>query len=143
MGVQIAIGAIGVAVLLGWYGATALEGVGTFQYYQTLGEFRAAEASGPVRVHGYVAEGSILRDLDARTVTFTVQEAAPHAGDGDGPTLRVRYASLEVPDLFKDGAEVVIEGSLDPRAQEFHATNVLAKCPSKFEAEETTRQASF
>jgi cytochrome c-type biogenesis protein CcmE len=44
----------------------------------------------------------------------------------------VVYASLEVPDLFKDGAEVVVEG--EPGAEAFHATNVLAKCPSKFEA---------
>lgn len=143
-GVQIAIGALAVAGLLGWYGWTALEGIGTFQYYQTLGELRAAEVSGPIRVHGYVAEGSILRDLDARTVTFTVQETPPHATPDDaGTTLRVRYASLEVPDLFKDGAEVVLEGTLAPQAEELHATNVLAKCPSKFEAEETTQQASF
>ena len=46
------------------------------------------------------------------------------------------YASLETPDLFKDGAEVVVEGELAYRDGSFHADNVLAKCPSKFEAAE-------
>jgi cytochrome c-type biogenesis protein CcmE len=45
----------------------------------------------------------------------------------------VEYLSLETPDLFKDGAEVVVEGKLAPSG-DFHATNLLAKCPSKFEA---------
>jgi cytochrome c-type biogenesis protein CcmE len=52
----------------------------------------------------------------------------------------VIYAGLETPDLFKDGAEVVVEGRL-AAAGTFHATNVLAKCPSKFEGKQA--QASL
>ena len=51
------------------------------------------------------------------------------------------YAGLETPDLFKDGAEVVVEGRLTATAGTFHATNVLAKCPSKFEGQQA--QASL
>jgi cytochrome c-type biogenesis protein CcmE len=40
-----------------------------------------------------------------------------------------------VPDLFKDGAEVVVEGRMDASQQLFVADQVLAKCPSKFQAQ--------
>jgi cytochrome c-type biogenesis protein CcmE len=132
-GVQIAVGAVLVVGLLGWYASSQIEG-GSFVYYQTLEEFRAAGDGGAVRVHGYVALGSIERDVDAKVVRFSVQNEPPHAGGSPGSPLQVVYASLETPDLFKDGAEVVVEGELRRGSAEFHATNVLAKCPSKFEA---------
>lgn len=132
-GVQIVVGASVVALLLGWYAWSRVEG-GAFVYYQTLGEFHGAAPVGqPVRVHGYVAERSIVRDVAAKRVRFSVQERAPHAGGPAGELLPVVYASLETPDLFKDGAEVVVEGHLG-RDGAFQATNVLAKCPSKFQA---------
>ncbi len=67
-GAQIAIGALVVAGLLGWYGYTNLGGE-SFTYYQTLAEFKAAgpppEGQG-LRVHGYVSNASIKRDLGAK-----------------------------------------------------------------------------
>ena len=132
-GVQIAIGAGCIALLLGWYGATQIS-EGAFEYYQTLGEFRSASATGrAARVHGYVVPGSIERDVEGRQVRFHVQNDPPHAGGPAGELLSVVYTSLEVPDLFKDGAEVVVEGRLPATNVAFQATNVLAKCPSKFE----------
>ena len=132
-GVQIALGALVIAGLVGWLGASR-SGDAAFTYFQTLSEFQASGAVGePVRVHGFVALGSIERDVAGKRVTFRVQEQAPHAGGSDAGALQVEYASLETPDLFKDGAEVVVEGALTPRG-DFHATNLLAKCPSKFEA---------
>jgi cytochrome c-type biogenesis protein CcmE len=138
-GVQIALGAAVCALLLGWYAQSALTEGATFTYYQTLDEFRAADhaaSARAARVHGFVALGSIERDVDDRNVRFRVQSEPPHAGGTPEDALAVRYASLEVPDLFKDGAEVVIEGRLrgSGASEVFHATNVLAKCPSKFEA---------
>ena len=44
------------------------------------------------------------------------------------------FSSLETPDLFKDGAEVVVEGRLSETGEVFHADKVMAKCPSKFES---------
>ena len=132
-GLQIAIGGVAIALLLGWYGMSRVD-EGGFVYYQTLGEYVAAgETHRPARVHGYVVPGTIDRDVEGQQVRFLVQETAPHAGGAAGPSMSVVYASLEVPDLFKDGAEVVVEGRLDG-GSDFHATNVLAKCPSKFEA---------
>jgi cytochrome c-type biogenesis protein CcmE len=133
-GLQIALGALLVAGLLGWYAASNLDRIGAFEYYQTLYEFRAAGVVGkPVRVHGFVALGSIERDVEQRQVRFGVVNDPPHAGGAPGEPLSVVYPTLETPDMFKDGAEVVVEGRLGEGAV-FRADNVLAKCPSKFEA---------
>jgi cytochrome c-type biogenesis protein CcmE len=146
-GARIAGGATLVALLLGWYAVGRLEAGATFTYYQTLAEFQGeglARAGEHARVHGYVATGSIERDLGGRRVRFAVQNDPPHAGAGSGPTLAVLYESLETPDLFKDGAEVVLEGQLvrGEAGDVFRADKLLAKCPSKFQAE-TPRTASF
>jgi cytochrome c-type biogenesis protein CcmE len=134
-GLQIAIGATLVAGLLGWYGLSQVE-EGGFVYYQTLAEFRAAGSpERAARVHGFVVPGSIERDIAGKRVSFRVQETAPHAGGGADGALPVIYLGLETPDLFKDGAEVVVEGRLASSAGTFHATNLLAKCPSKFEGQ--------
>jgi len=137
-GAQIAIGALLVAALLGWYGYSNMGAGATFQYYQTLAELQAAgpPAGQSMRVHGYVATASIERDLATKQVRFAVQNDPPHAGSPAGTTLPVVFQSLETPDLFRDGAEVVVEGRIEGRgdATIFVAQNVLAKCPSKCEA---------
>ena len=64
-GAQIALGAMVIATLLGWYSYTALEGEGSYRYYKTLEEFRADSpeiGSGSLRLHGYVALDSIDRN---------------------------------------------------------------------------------
>ena len=138
-GIQIAIGAAAIAALLGWWGATQMDAGMSFQYFQDLNEFHqnAPKMVGrSARVHGYVANASIERDLESKLVRFAVQNTPPHAGGPVGETLSVVYASLDTPDLFKDGAEVVVEGQLvmNRGSRVFEADNVLAKCPSKFEA---------
>ena len=136
-GLQVAGGATLIAALLGWYALTNLEPGAAFTYYQSLDEFRAsqeAQSGAHARVHGYVARDSIRRDVEGRRVHFAVQNDPPHApGSGTGTPLQVEFASLETPDLFKDGAEVVIEGRMLADASRFEADRVLAKCPSKFE----------
>ncbi|MCG8592568.1 MAG: cytochrome c maturation protein CcmE [Proteobacteria bacterium] len=139
-GAQIAVGAGAIALLLVWFAVTNLGSDGAYRYYQTLAEFQAAgdEVLGEsLRVHGYVAAESIQRDVPGKRVHFAVQNDPPHRAGAAGPTLKVVYESLETPDLFKDGAEVVVEGQMERRDAEavFVAHNVLAKCPSKFEAE--------
>ena len=61
-----------------------------------------------------------------------------------GPLLPVVFASLETPDLFKDGAEVVVEGQFRAAdAGTFHADKVMAKCPSKFEGMDPAQAAAL
>ena len=139
-GIQIAIGATAIALLLGWYGMSQIDDGLSFQYFQDLDEFHESAndmVGRSARVHGYVAEKSIERDLEGKRVRFSVQNTPPHAGGPIGETLTVVYESLETPDLFKDGAEVVVEGQLVMArgAHVFEANNVMAKCPSKFEAQ--------
>ncbi len=142
-GAQLTLGALLVAGLLAWYGYTNLGEGSSFTYYQTLDEFAAADVAAggqALRVHGYVAMESIERDLEGRQVRFVVQNDPPHAAATTSESrLAVVYQSLETPDLFKDGAEVVVEGRLQQagadRGTVFVADNVMAKCPSKFQAE--------
>ena len=138
-GAQIAIGATAIALLLGWFASTQLNEGLSFQYFQNLDQFhsQATRMVGrSARVHGYVAAESIERDLEGQRVRFSVQNNPPHSGGPIGQTLIVEYGSLETPDLFKDGAEVVVEGQLvmSQGNSIFVADNVMAKCPSKFEA---------
>ena len=145
-GVQLAGGATAIALLLGWYAIGQLESGTSFTYYKSLAEFQTAAITGePARVHGYVAEGSIDRDVAALEVRFSVQNDPPHAGGEPGPLLSVVFASLEIPDLFKEGAEVVVEGKLlsAGAGRQFHADKVMAKCPSKFEGADPTQAASL
>ena len=139
-GAQIAGGATVIALLLGWYAASNLEPGAAFRYFKQLDEFlaHAAEHEGKhTRVHGYVALESIDRDLEAKQVRFSIQNDPPHAAGVAERQLEVIFTSLETPDLFKDGAEVVVEGRFTAAASGgvFHADRVLAKCPSKFEAD--------
>jgi cytochrome c-type biogenesis protein CcmE len=141
-GVQIAIGATAIAGLLGWYGASNLDKTPAFTYFKSLEEFRAnpdARNGARSRIHGFVAKASISRDIEAMQVRFQVQNTPAHLGRGSGPLLEVVLASLETPDLFKDGAEVVVEGRLvaGDVGPVFEADKILAKCPSKFEAAPT------
>ena len=138
-GVQIAIGATVIAGLLGWYGATNLDAAPAFTYYKSLEDFQAnpdAQDGARSRIHGYVAMNSIRRDIEAMQVRFRVQNTPAHMGRDTTPPLEVVLASLETPDLFKDGAEVVVEGRMvaSSAGPVFEADKIMAKCPSKFEA---------
>ena len=98
------------------------------------------------RVHGFVALASIERDVAAKEVRFAVVNDPPHSEGSDGASepMEVVFRSLETPDLFKEGAEIVVEGHLVHASSGilFQADKLFAKCPSKFEAE-ATETASF
>ena len=86
------------------------------------GSTRAGE---PLRVHGQVVAGSIERDDTGLVHKFLIEEG--------GKTVPVVYYDL-VPDTFEDLADAVVEGSF-AAAGTFQATFLMAKCPSKYEAE--------
>ena len=79
-----------------------------------------------IRVSGYVSPDSIRRQTGQSKVEFVIFEKKSDR------TLSVAYQGI-IPDTFKDGAEVVVEGVYHPEEQLFHATTLLAKCPSKYE----------
>ena len=94
-------------------------------YYLTVGELLERASTlreADIRLSGLVAAGTIAHDPVAGTLAFRVTDGIR--------ALDVRYRGV-VPDAFKDGAEVVVEGRFDGRT--FTASRLFAKCPSKFE----------
>ncbi|MBA2628225.1 MAG: cytochrome c maturation protein CcmE [Gemmatimonadales bacterium] len=79
-----------------------------------------------LKIGAKVVPGSVRRDRATRQIDFRVSD-----GHQEYP---VRYNGL-VPDTFTDASdiEVVVEGRLG-RDGVFHATDVLAKCGSRYEA---------
>jgi cytochrome c-type biogenesis protein CcmE len=97
----------------------------SMQYYKYVDEVMAepqAWQGKPLQVHGYVVKGSIGRKRDALEYQFDLQR--------NGKTIRAYYTGI-VPDTFKDDSEVVLTGQLTD--QGFMATDMTAKCPSKYE----------
>ncbi len=76
----------------------------------------------PLRVGGLVEAGSFRREPDGRTAHFRITDGAN--------TLSVTYAGA-LPDLFREGQGVVVEGSLG-RDHSLSATNVLAKHDERY-----------
>jgi len=97
----------------------------SMQYYKYVDEVAASPQAWEgkkLQVHGYVVPGSIGRKRDRLEYQFDIQR--------NGQTLRAYYTGV-VPDTFKDEAEVVLTGALTPTG--FMATEMTAKCPSKYE----------
>jgi cytochrome c-type biogenesis protein CcmE len=92
-------------------------------YYLTAGELLAREdAIGErVRLGGTVAQDSVHAVSGGTTLHFDVT-------DGQR-SIPVTYQGI-VPDAFKPGGDVVVEGTLTPDG--FDADVLLAKCPSKY-----------
>ena len=84
-----------------------------------------------LKLHGY-AEG-IERRTDSLEYRF-------HVRSGD-ETVLASYTGI-VPDTFKDGSEVVLEGELGPSGFQVVPNGVMAKCPSKYEAAENSPAGS-
>ena len=101
---------------------------GSMVYYMSVSEYLqfSGRDPGPVRVNGRVVPGSIEKEPAKLGVRFAMT-------DGEN-TLPVMYGKI-VPDKFVERAEVVVEGKLDPTGV-FQANVLLAKCPSKYEAED-------
>ncbi len=73
-----------------------------------------------------MVNGSIQRDPnDYLNVMFSIEEKES--------SLKVSYQGV-TPDMFADGREVVVEGTLGEDGV-FHANTLLTSCPSKYEAE--------
>lgn len=98
----------------------------TAAYYMTVNELRACHqcATRTVRVAGIVEAGSIVRDDKTQLVRFSITQQQD--------ALPVTYSGV-VPDIFRPGIQVVVEGKLLPSGV-FDAQTLLAKCPSKFQA---------
>ena len=100
----------------------------TKSYYVTIKELSVMDDSGAhskrLRVAGNVVPGSIKRQ--GSHMEFTLEE--------EGRTLAVVYQGTEAPpDTFKDNAQALVDGHFGTDGV-FHATQIQAKCASKYAA---------
>ena len=94
-------------------------------YYYTVSELmeQGSLAYGEnLRVNGQVVPGSIETESGGLILRFAITET--------GESLPVVYQGV-VPDTFKVGSGVVVEGNLDSSGI-FHANTMMTKCPSKY-----------
>lgn len=93
-----------------------------------------AWAGRAMQIHGWVEPGSIQEQIDGQVVrrTFLLTKA--------GKQVKVHHEG-PTPDTFKDQSEVVASGTLAKvgDAYVFTATELMAKCPSKYEGAEANR----
>ena len=123
------IGGLIIVLAIAYLGYTGFESSAT--YYYTVSELTGQEgiADGEnVKVNGRVMAGSVEQDTEERILTFIIVDV-----EGE-KSLPVVYQGV-VPDTFKTGNDVVVEGYLNS-AGVFQANNILAKCPSKYVPEE-------
>ena len=81
------------------------------------------------RLFGTVDGSDLHRDADALGVTFYLQDKEDRS-----KVIRVRYTGA-IPDLFAPGAEVIVEGGMNPGRNIFMASTLMTKCASKYESQ--------
>ena len=95
-------------------------------YYMTIPELKhcATCETQDVRVAGYVQAGTIVHNDQTQAVSFVIEDGKQ--------TLQVTYSGV-LPDIFRAGVQVVVEGHYSGSGP-FQAQTLLAKCPSKFQS---------
>jgi cytochrome c-type biogenesis protein CcmE len=127
--------AVGIAMAAGAIATLVLTGMQDRAIYSKpvdeLLAYRARFLGRPVRADGNLVHGSLAKRDQPCEYRFTIEK--------NGSELPVRFAQCVVPDTFRDVPEmdvaVTVEGELQ-RDNSFEATNVLAKCPSKYEMQQ-------
>ncbi len=101
-------------------------------YYMTVSELQhcATCMTQSVRVAGVVQQGSIVRNDQQDRVSFVINDGKQ--------SMPVTYTGV-VPDIFRPGIQVVVEGHYAGQGA-FQAQTLLAKCPSKFQSATPTTQ---
>jgi cytochrome c-type biogenesis protein CcmE len=110
-----------VFLAIAYLGYIGIRGAAT--YYLTVSEFleQGSYIYGEnMRVNGQVVAGSV--EQKGLMLRFTISEG--------GKNLPVVYEGV-VPDTFKVGSDVVVEGKLNPDGI-FEAHTLMPKCPARY-----------
>jgi cytochrome c-type biogenesis protein CcmE len=127
-GMKFAIGALLIVGSVGYLMASGIKETG--QYFLTPSELSRKVSADPtfydvgMKVGARVVPGTIQRDVATQTVRFRITDG--------GASYPVVFRGIP-PDTFTDSVEVVVEGRLQKDGA-IHATDVLAKCGSRYEA---------
>ncbi len=99
-------------------------------YFLNVSEALAAQPDTlkQARLFGTVAETGLEKHTQTPGVDFILQDK-----DDAAKTIAIVYTGV-VPDTFKAGAEVIVEGGLTPTGH-FAAKTLMTKCPSKYQKE--------
>ncbi len=116
----------GVLILGAILFATVMSFQSNTVYYMTLQEFNAQKAKYAgqvVRINGPLDQSSIQIDQKNLVLNFNLK---------DGKIVQPVVYRGVIPDTLTSGESVVAEGKLDAQGV-FQASNILVKCPSKYE----------
>lgn len=128
LGVVLA-GALGVLVL-----SDTGEGVLEYVYVDKVMEAPTDYTGRTIQVHGKVVEGTVRRNKnDKGDYRFVIER--------EGKQLPVHFTNIP-PDTFQEGGEVILTGRLAADASEFTSDQMSAKCPSKYEEEQSLSKGS-
>ena len=127
IGLVLCVGAFYLIMISMWEGGA---------YFLTVDEVQAAKKQGKtknrlLRIKGTVAHGSHQNEDGSSEHRFVVE--------GEINKIPIYYKG-PIPDVFKEGGEVVATGRLNDTGL-FTATEVTAKCPSKYEQEQISPEA--
>ena len=129
--VKIALTVVVLSVALaGLLRATLKEGTEYYKHVEEVLVDPGAWQGKNLQLHGYVVRDSILRKRDSLEYRFKV---TAKVGD-DARVIAASYVGI-VPDTFSDDAEVVLKGKLDRDVFRVAPNGVMAKCPSKYDAQ--------
>jgi cytochrome c-type biogenesis protein CcmE len=100
--------------------------IGTMTYYLTVSEVLAKSSeleNETIRIGGNVSPESVQWNPKKLMLLFKIED--------DKSSISVDYRGV-VPDSFKPGREIVVEGTYVNNGQ-FKATTIMPKCASKYE----------
>ncbi len=100
----------------------------TVIYYKTVDELLADPArfeTQPVRINGILVPQSVRNKPGTDEFRFQLEKRHQ--------ALDVAYRGV-LPDTMKEGQELVVHGVYNPRGGIFNASEILTKCPSKYES---------
>jgi len=126
---------VGLVVVVG-IGLAAISMVGgSVLYYKTPTEVIAQHSTDPVRLAGQLVTTSVNTDASGAT-SFQITD-----GTSTVPVVYRGGATTALTTASKPGTQMVAEGTLSANGT-FEATNLLAKCPSKFQTAKVATSAA-
>ena len=123
---------VALALFLGGFGYLLYSGLGeNTSYFLNVSEALAMQPKelSKARLFGTVADAGVARPEDDLGVSFNLIDK-----DQAAKTIRVDFRGV-VPDTFKPGVEVIVEGGINPASGVFAASTLMTKCPSKYQKE--------
>ncbi len=117
-----------IAAVVGALGYLLVSGFGeSIIYYKTVDELLAEPGKWterPVRINGNLVPGSIRQRPGTDQYRFALSKR--------GQRVEIAYTGI-LPDAMQEDRDLVVHGTWQPQGELFAASEILTKCPSKYE----------